>query len=81
MKRIAVGYGKDAVSIYNGGVQDTSRRSVAVSAVPMPGANIVPAPAKKDRSGLCMGNDDTCGARRAKGTEWCAGHLRSKGEL
>lgn len=30
-----------------------------------------------DRTGLCAGNDDTCGARRAKGTEYCIGHLRS----
>lgn len=30
-----------------------------------------------DRSKLCIGNDDTCGARRAKGTEYCIGHLRS----
>ena len=30
---------------------------------------------------LCTANDDSCGARRAKGTEFCAGHLRSRGEL
>jgi hypothetical protein len=88
MKRIAVGYGKNAISIYSGGVQDTSRRSVASGAVLMPGANIPPQPvpvpaAKQDetRSGLCAGNDDTCKARKAKGTDWCAGHLRARGEL
>lgn len=36
---------------------------------------------KKQREGMCIGNDDTCGARRAKGTEYCAGHLRSLGLL
>lgn len=29
----------------------------------------------------CTGNDNTCGARKANGTEFCAGHLRSRGEL
>lgn len=29
------------------------------------------------RKGLCIGNDNTCGARQAKGTAYCAGHLRS----
>lgn len=27
--------------------------------------------------GLCAANDDTCMARPAKGTPYCAGHLRS----
>ena len=30
---------------------------------------------------LCTGNDNTCGARKANGTEFCVGHLRSRGEL
>ena len=33
------------------------------------------------RGSLCMGADDTCGARKAKGTDLCAGHLRSAGLL
>lgn len=28
------------------------------------------------RGSLCKGNDDSCGAPRAKGTELCIGHLR-----
>lgn len=30
------------------------------------------------RGNKCSANDDTCEAVRAKGTEYCAGHLRSK---
>lgn len=30
------------------------------------------------RGNKCSANDDTCDAVRAKGTELCAGHLRSK---
>lgn len=29
------------------------------------------------RDGLCTANDDSCRARKAKGTEFCIGHLRS----
>jgi hypothetical protein len=35
----------------------------------------------KEREGKCIGNDDTCGARKAKGTDWCVGHMRSLGLL
>lgn len=28
----------------------------------------------------CIGNDDTCEAPKAKGTDYCIGHLRSQGE-
>lgn len=30
------------------------------------------------RGNKCVGNDDTCEGSRAKGTEFCMGHLRSK---
>lgn len=43
-----------------------------------------PTPEEKhaaERAGKCIGNDDTCGARRAKGTEYCVGHMRSLGLL
>jgi len=30
------------------------------------------------RGNKCSANDDTCEAIRAKGTQFCAGHLRSK---
>lgn len=29
------------------------------------------------RGNKCMGNDDTCKGIRAKGTQFCMGHLRS----
>lgn len=28
----------------------------------------------------CVANDDTCEAPKAKGTDYCIGHLRSQGE-
>lgn len=28
----------------------------------------------------CIANDDTCEAPKAKGTDYCIGHLRSNGE-
>jgi hypothetical protein len=30
---------------------------------------------------MCKANDDTCGARRKKGEDFCVGHLRSMGML
>ncbi len=27
----------------------------------------------------CIGNDDTCEGPKAKGTDYCVGHLRSQG--
>ena len=35
----------------------------------------------KGRGSLCMANKDTCNGKRAKGTEYCIGHLRSFGML
>lgn len=32
------------------------------------------------RGHYCAGLDDTCMAPKAKGTDFCIGHLRSKGE-
>jgi hypothetical protein len=28
------------------------------------------------RGTKCIGNEDTCGSQRAKGTEYCIGHLK-----
>lgn len=43
------------------------------------GARIAPPSAPYvGRGNKCTANDDTCGAIRAKGTQFCAGHLRSK---
>jgi hypothetical protein len=32
------------------------------------------------RGNFCAANDDTCEGRKAKGTDYCMGHLRSRGE-
>lgn len=32
------------------------------------------------RGNFCAANDDTCTGRKAKGTNYCMGHLRSRGE-
>jgi hypothetical protein len=79
MKVLAVSYGKNAVGVNSKGVANTGRRSAPAGAVLAPGYST--AKKEPDRTGLCVGNDNTCGARQAKGTEWCAGHLRSRGEL
>lgn len=88
MKQIAVGYGKNAVPLHNNAAKQDNRITVARGAVPMAGSAPAPTPAPIEtepeipsRGNLCCGNNDTCGARRAKGTEWCVGHLRSRGEL
>lgn len=39
------------------------------------------APKPPSREGRCVAKDDTCKGFRAKGTEYCAGHLRSMGLL
>jgi hypothetical protein len=39
------------------------------------------APVPPDRTHNCIGNDGTCGAFKAKGTDYCAGHLRSQGVI
>lgn len=38
-------------------------------------------PPTPSREGRCKGNDNSCKAYAAKGTEYCAGHLRSLGLL
>jgi len=32
------------------------------------------------RGNFCAANDDTCTGRKARGTDYCMGHLRSRGE-
>ena len=32
------------------------------------------------RGNFCAANEDTCEGRKAKGTDYCMGHLRSRGE-
>ena len=32
------------------------------------------------RGNFCAADEDTCKGRKAKGTDYCMGHLRSRGE-
>ena len=87
MSQLAVSYGSNAVPVNNGGVQPDMTRAAA-GAVPSPGSGINLEPEIEqvfeidpERIGFCQGNAGTCRARPAKGTEWCVGHLRSRGEF
>jgi hypothetical protein len=48
-----------------------------------PTATSRPAPSYADYVGRnrCIANGDTCQGFKAKGSDYCAGHLRSRGEL
>jgi hypothetical protein len=60
-----------AHSLY--GVPQNNQRLSAIS-----GARIASASAPcLGRGNKCSGNEDTCEGMRAKGTEFCMGHLRS----
>jgi hypothetical protein len=43
------------------------------------GAKIAPASAPYIGRNRCIANDDTCEGPKAKGTDFCVGHLRSQG--
>jgi hypothetical protein len=47
---------------------------------PTDGAKLATASAPYLGRGKCMGNEDTCEGPKAKGTEYCIGHLRSMGQ-
>ena len=54
------------------GVPQNNQRLSAIS-----GARIASASAPYvGRGTKCIGNEDTCGSQRAKGTEYCIGHLK-----
>ena len=84
MKAIAVSYGTNAVPVMGGNV-DSSRIKHQNSAVPMPGSgSALPTVTSIDEHIGCAGVTkvgEPCKARPANGTGWCAGHLRSRGEL
>ena len=44
------------------------------------GARLATASAPYVGRGKCAGNDDTCEGPKAKGTDFCIGHLRSQGQ-
>lgn len=79
MGKVSVNYGTSAIGV-TGGVTDLTRRHVTAGSVPVPGSGVALEPTvsvNDQRDGFCEGNDGTCRARPAKGTEWCIGHLRS----
>lgn len=43
----------------------------------VPGSSPAPASAPYEGRNRCVANNDTCNGPRAKGTDYCAGHLRS----
>jgi hypothetical protein len=45
------------------------------------GARIAAASAPYIGRNRCIANDDTCEGPKAKGTDYCVGHLRSKKEI
>jgi hypothetical protein len=44
------------------------------------GARLAAASAPYEGRNRCMANDDTCEGPKAKGTDYCIGHLRSMGD-
>lgn len=82
MSQLAVSYGANAVPAM-GGTTDSSRVKFQNAAVPAIGSGSS-LPTVPEAVAGCYGTNkagDPCGARPAKGTDWCIGHLRSRGEL
>jgi hypothetical protein len=48
---------------------------------PSAGAKIAAPSAPYIGRNRCIANDDTCEGPKAKGTDFCVGHLRSKGAV
>lgn len=79
MGRVGVNYGRVGVPVY-GGPSGSNRLSAVGGARPVPGSgHSLPTEHENPREGFCRANDNTCGARKAKGTDLCIGHLRSSG--
>lgn len=50
-------------------------------AAEIPGSRLAPPSGPYlGRGNFCAANDDTCTGRKAKGTNYCMGHLRNRGE-
>ena len=47
---------------------------------PTAGAKLAPPSAPYIGRNRCTANDDTCEGPKARGTDFCIGHLRSRGE-
>ena len=84
MGQLAVSYGANAIPAM-GGSPDLSRIKHKNSAVPAIGSGAsLPTESVVDRHTGCAGMTkvgEPCRARKANGTDWCVGHLRSRGEL
>lgn len=83
MRQIAVSYGSNAVPAMGG--ESSGRVQHNGVAVLMPGSGTaLPTKTVVDKHIGCAGTTkigEPCKARPANGTNWCAGHLRSRGEL
>jgi len=84
LRQIAVSYGSNATPVM-GGSTNSSRVQHQVAATPMPGSGAsLPTKTVVDKHIGCSGitkAGEPCRARKANGTDWCVGHLRSRGEL
>ncbi len=84
MSQLAISYGANAVPAM-GGTTDSSRIQFQNSVVPAIGSgfNLTIETVVEKHVG-CSGMTkvgEPCKARPARGTDWCVGHLRSRGEL
>jgi len=84
LRQVAISYGSNAVPVMGGDTSSTRVRHQNV-AVPSPGSGAsLPTKTIVDEHIGCSGMTklgEPCRARPANGTSWCAGHLRSRGEL
>lgn len=66
-----------------------SKPAYALYGEPITGYRLAPTATAKIAAGSapyigrnrCMANDDTCEGPKAKGTDFCVGHLRSQGAV
>ena len=85
-QRVIPSQGVNGVSVYSHAVPAGNRVQHGSLGVPMPGSgvNLRSEAPVVEREGLCTELSKSgalCSARQAKGTEMCAGHLRSVGKL
>jgi hypothetical protein len=84
LRQIAVSYGSNAIPA-TGGTTDSSRVKFQNAAVPAIGSGSALATETiVDKHVGCSGITkigEPCKAQPARGTDWCAGHLRSRGEI
>lgn len=64
---------RPAVSLYGESASRGTRLEGTNDSQPAPPGGM----AYEGRGPKCMGNNDTCNANKAKGTDWCVGHLKA----